>query len=75
MQLDDDSLLALYHVYDPEGTGFLSYHALSRQLMDPDCYALYTEDSGTSTIKVWLLRLVCPLVSSVLNVFLVDGAK
>jgi hypothetical protein len=40
MQLDDDSLLALFHVYDPEGTGFLNYHELAKQLMDPDCYAL-----------------------------------
>ena len=40
MQLDDDSLLALFCVYDPEGTGYLSYHDLAKQLMDPDCYAL-----------------------------------
>ena len=40
MQLDDDSLLALFAVYDPEGTGYLSYHELVKQLMDPDCYAL-----------------------------------
>ena len=40
MQLDDDSLLALFAVYDPEGTGNLSYHNLAKQLMDPDCYAL-----------------------------------
>ena len=24
MQLDDDSLLALYYVYDPEGTGYIA---------------------------------------------------
>ncbi|GFH19285.1 uncharacterized protein HaLaN_16209, partial [Haematococcus lacustris] len=35
MQLDDDSLLAMLHVYDPEGTGFLEYHDLVCHLMDP----------------------------------------
>lgn len=34
MQLDDDSLLALYMVYDPEGSGYLNYHDLSKHLMD-----------------------------------------
>lgn len=35
MQLDDDSLLALYHVYDPEGTGYLAYMDLVKHLMHP----------------------------------------
>jgi hypothetical protein len=34
MQLDDDSLLALYNIYDPEGTGYLAYHDLAKHLMD-----------------------------------------
>ena len=41
MQLDDDSLLALYHVYDPEATGYLKYEDLMRQLLDPDYFSLY----------------------------------
>lgn len=41
MQLDDDSLLALYSVYDPEGTGYLQYEDLMSQLLDPDYFALY----------------------------------
>lgn len=41
MQLDDDSLLALYHVYDPEATGYLKYEALMKQLLDPDYFSLY----------------------------------
>ena len=30
MQLDDDSLLALYHVHDPAGCGCLAYEPLVR---------------------------------------------
>lgn len=41
MQLDDDSLLALYHVYDPDATGSLQYESLMRQLLDPDYFSLY----------------------------------
>ncbi|GMH32521.1 hypothetical protein BSKO_00355 [Bryopsis sp. KO-2023] len=41
MQLDDDSLLALYSVYDPEGTAYLRYEQLMSQLLDPDYYSLY----------------------------------
>ena len=48
MQLDDDSLLALYHVYDPEATGFLNYESLMRQLLDPDYFSLYTGRSCTN---------------------------
>jgi Ca2+-binding EF-hand superfamily protein len=51
MQLDDDCLLALFYVYDPEGTGYLSYHDLTKQLMDPDCYALYVNDVDLSQTK------------------------
>lgn len=42
IQLDDDSLLALYHVYDKECTGYLRYEELMRVLLDDDYYALYT---------------------------------
>lgn len=41
MQLDDDSLLALYHVYDPEGTGYLAYMDLVKHLMHPDTFCYY----------------------------------
>lgn len=41
MQLDDDSLLALYYVYDPEGTGYLAYMDLVKHLMHPDSFAYY----------------------------------
>ncbi|KAL6761602.1 flagellar associated protein [Haematococcus lacustris] len=51
MQLDDDSLLAMLHVYDPEGTGFLEYHDLVCHLMDPDCWALYVNDIDVSAVK------------------------
>lgn len=47
MQLDDDSLLALFHVYDPDVTGYLQYESLMRQLLDPDYFSLYAGD-GTS---------------------------
>jgi len=52
MQLDDDSLLALYMVYDPEGTGYLVYHDLAKHLMDKDCYSLYVNDVDVSQEKV-----------------------
>lgn len=52
MQLDDDSLLALYHVYDPEGTGFLAYEELVKQLLDPDYYALYVGNVDNTQAKV-----------------------
>mmetsp|Transcript_37730 Transcript_37730/g.84079 ORF Transcript_37730/g.84079 Transcript_37730/m.84079 type:complete len:375 (+) Transcript_37730:126-1250(+) len=51
MQLDDDSLLALFYVYDPQGTGYLVYHDLAKQLMDPDCYALYANDVDLSAAR------------------------
>lgn len=41
MQLDDDSLLALYYVYDPEGTGYLAYMDLVKHLMHPDSFAYF----------------------------------
>ncbi|GIL66729.1 hypothetical protein Vafri_20218, partial [Volvox africanus] len=41
MQLYDDSPMALYFVYDPEGTGYLEYEALVSQLMSPSDLAFY----------------------------------
>lgn len=41
IQLDDDSLLALYYVYDKGCTGYLEYDALMKVLLDTDYYALY----------------------------------
>lgn len=41
MQLDDDSLLALFSIYDPEGTGYMRYEELMMQLLDPDYFSLY----------------------------------
>jgi Ca2+-binding EF-hand superfamily protein len=42
IQLDDDSLLALFYVYDKGCTGYLRYEDLMRVLLDSDYYALYT---------------------------------
>eukprot|EP00878_Enallax_costatus_P035636 GHUV01039820.1.p1 GENE.GHUV01039820.1~~GHUV01039820.1.p1 ORF type:complete len:188 (+),score=77.77 GHUV01039820.1:629-1192(+) len=42
MQLDDDSLLALYYVYDPSGSGYLAYEDIVKQLLDADYYAMYS---------------------------------
>ncbi|KAI8469618.1 MAG: flagellar associated protein [Monoraphidium minutum] len=42
MQLDDDSLLALYHVHDSEGTGYVSYEPIVQQIMDPDYFCMYS---------------------------------
>uniref|UniRef100_A0A383VS12 EF-hand domain-containing protein n=1 Tax=Tetradesmus obliquus TaxID=3088 RepID=A0A383VS12_TETOB len=42
MQLDDDSLLAMYHVYDPTGSGYLAYEDIVKQLLDGDYYAMYS---------------------------------
>jgi hypothetical protein len=42
MQLDDDSLLALYSVYDQEGSGYLAYEDIVKQLLDSDYYAMYS---------------------------------
>lgn len=41
IQLDDDSLLALYYIYDPEGTGYLAYMDLVKHLMNPDTFNYY----------------------------------
>jgi Ca2+-binding EF-hand superfamily protein len=41
MQLDDDSLLALYCIFDPDGTGYMYYTDLVQQIMHPDSFAFY----------------------------------
>lgn len=33
MQLDDDSLFAIYYRFDPQGTGGLDYHRVMRELV------------------------------------------
>eukprot|EP00803_Ostreobium_quekettii_P009237 evm.model.scf_479.3 EVM.evm.TU.scf_479.3 scf_479:17845-20257(+) len=52
MQLDDDSLLALYCVYDPDGTGCLRYEDLMSQLLDPDYFALYVGNVDNTQARV-----------------------
>jgi Ca2+-binding EF-hand superfamily protein len=41
MQLADDDLLALFCVYDPEGTGYLAYMDLVKHLMHPDTFRYF----------------------------------
>eukprot|EP01023_Acetabularia_acetabulum_P040624 TRINITY_DN3938_c0_g2_i1.p1 TRINITY_DN3938_c0_g2~~TRINITY_DN3938_c0_g2_i1.p1 ORF type:complete len:367 (-),score=55.95 TRINITY_DN3938_c0_g2_i1:238-1338(-) len=41
IQLDDDSLLALFYVYDESGQGNIEYEQLMGVLLDPDYFALY----------------------------------
>jgi hypothetical protein len=48
IQLDDDSLLALYYVYDKECTGYLKYHDLMKVLLDADYYAMYVGSNDVS---------------------------
>lgn len=48
MQLDDDSLLALFSRHDLEATGTLDYSALMRNLLDDDMYALYSAGAPRS---------------------------
>ncbi|PNH10163.1 putative calmodulin-like protein 6 [Tetrabaena socialis] len=61
MQLDDDSLMALYFVYDREGTGYLEYDALVAQLMSPSDFAFYkgyvdySQDKADESRRVELL--------------------
>lgn len=33
MQLDDDSLFAIYYKYDPHGTGKVPYHLIMKELV------------------------------------------
>eukprot|EP00887_Chlorella_sp_A99_P005112 scaffold25.g5112.t1 len=41
IQFDDDSLLALFSKYDPEGVGKMPFHNLMRNLLDDDTYRLW----------------------------------
>ena len=78
MQLDDDSLLALYNVYDPEGTGYLAYLDLVKHLMHPDsfCYYLgYVDNSQaasdqrlTTTVLETAAGKIKPVIAELLTV-------
>jgi Ca2+-binding EF-hand superfamily protein len=61
MQLDDDSLLALYYVYDPEGTGYLAYMDLVKHLMHPDTFCYYVgnvDNSQRAANSAWVKTLM-----------------
>lgn len=60
MQLDDDSLLALYCVNDPTGSGYLSYMDLVKQLMHPDSFSYYvgSVDNSQGAADAHRLRLL-----------------
>lgn len=61
MQLDDDSLLALYCVYDPEGTGYLAYMDLVKHLMHPDTFRYYVgrvDNSQAAADATWVATLL-----------------
>ena len=72
IQLDDDSLLAIYHVYDHECTGFLKYEELMKVLLDFDYFALYTGSnditqatSDLATVKKMVAAIKAKFKSSV----------
>ena len=61
MQLDDDSLLALYYVYDPEGTGYIAYMDLVKHLMHPDTFCYYVgrvDNSQKAADEAWVRTLL-----------------
>ncbi len=61
MQLDDDSLLALFYVYDPEGTGYLAYMDLVKHLMHPDTFCYYVgsvDNSQRAADAAWVKTLL-----------------
>jgi Ca2+-binding EF-hand superfamily protein len=61
MQLDDDSLLALFYVYDPEGTGYMAYMDLVKHLMHPDTFCYYigsVDNSQKAADKKWIQTLM-----------------
>mmetsp|Transcript_8149 Transcript_8149/g.20349 ORF Transcript_8149/g.20349 Transcript_8149/m.20349 type:complete len:358 (-) Transcript_8149:41-1114(-) len=78
MQLDDDSLLALYYVYDPEGTGYLAYMDLVKHLMHPDSFAYYlgfvdnsqhaADVSRTNTLLSMVHKKVAPVAGELRTV-------
>eukprot|EP00884_Botryococcus_braunii_P009611 jgi/Botrbrau1/18651/Bobra.0367s0087.1 len=51
MQLDDDSLLALFSKYDKDGKGSLEYEPLMALLLDKDYYPLYMDNMGSTQTK------------------------
>ncbi len=58
MQLDDDSLLALYHVYDSEGSGYLAYEEIVKQILDKDYYCMYSP-GGVNNTQVGIEKDQC----------------
>lgn len=52
MQLDDDSLLALFYVYDPHGTGSMPYEPFVQKLMHPDYFGFYVDNVDITQAKV-----------------------
>lgn len=68
MQLDDDSLMALFYVYDPEGTGYLAYMDLVKHLMHPDTFCYYVGKVDNSQLAADA-SLVKTLVKSVQTKF------
>jgi len=63
MQLDDDSLLALYYVMDPDATGYLPYEEVVKQLLDEDYFAMYT-DKVDNSLATSLRKVHSAMVSS-----------
>jgi EF-hand domain len=66
IQLDDDSLLALYHVYDKERCGYLRYEVLMSHLLDDDYLALYlgANDVTQATADRATLRTMVGMIKS-----------
>lgn len=61
MQLDDDHLLALFSVYDPDGTGYLAYMDLVKHLMHPDTFCYYVgsvDNSQKAADGTWVKTLM-----------------
>lgn len=52
IQLDDDSLLALCNIFDPEGTGFIRYEELMVKLLDADYFAFYVGSVDNTQARV-----------------------
>lgn len=85
MQLDDDSLLALYYVYDPEGTGYLKYLDLVKHLMHPDsfCYYLgyvdnsqqFSDTQRTVTLLNMAAQKFKPVITELLTVLKTFDAR
>jgi len=87
MQLADDDLLALFCVYDPEGTGYLAYMDLVKHMMQPDTFNYYVgsvdnsqgaqDRKRVSTLLASVNKKFVPVVSElqpVLAAFDEDGS-